>query len=41
MVEAFRSPSGIIQIVLVSFVVFTLFPTLGGVLGAKLLKRPR
>jgi hypothetical protein len=41
LMEAFRSPSGIIQIVLVSFVVFTLFPTLGGMLGAKLLKRPR
>jgi hypothetical protein len=41
MMEAFRSPGGIMQIVLVSFVVFTLFPTLGGVLGATLLRRSR
>ena len=41
MLEAFHSPSGIVQIVVVSFVVFTLFPTLGGALGAKLLGRPR
>jgi hypothetical protein len=41
MMEAFRSPSGIVQIVLVSFVVFTLFPTLGGALGATLLRRSR
>ncbi len=39
--EAFRSPGGIVQIVLVSFVVFTVFPTLGGALGAKLLRRSR
>src|ERR1019366_2485675 len=39
MLEAFHSPSGIVQIVVVSFVVFTLFPTLGGALGAKLLGR--
>ena len=37
MVNAFRNPSGILQIVLVSFIVFTLFPTIGGVIGAKLL----
>lgn len=37
MVEAFRNPSGIIQIVLISFVVFTVFPTVGGAIGAKLL----
>ena len=35
--DAFRNPAGVIQMVLISFVVFTLFPTLGGALGAKLL----
>jgi hypothetical protein len=37
MLEAFQNPGGIAEILLVSFVVFTLFPTLGGALGAKLL----
>jgi len=37
--EAFRNPSGIVQIVVVSFVVFTFFPTIGGAIGAKLLSR--
>ncbi len=37
MVEAFQNPSGIAEILLVSFVVFTLFPTLGGAIGAKFL----
>ena len=41
MFEAFRNPGSIVQIVLLSFVLFTLFPTLGGALGAKLLGRPR
>jgi hypothetical protein len=41
MLEAFHSPAGIVQIVVVSFLVFTVFPTLGGALGAKLLGRPR
>ena len=36
-VEAFRNPAGIVQIVIMSFVVFTLFPTIGGAIGAKLL----
>ncbi len=33
--EVFRTPAGIVQILLVYFVFFTLFPTVGGVLGAK------
>lgn len=37
MLDAFRSPSGILQIVVAFFVIFTLFPTLGGAIGAKLL----
>jgi hypothetical protein len=41
MFEAFRNPSSIVEIVLLSFVLFTLFPTLGGALGAKFLGRSR
>jgi hypothetical protein len=37
MMEAFQSPGGVTQIVLVSFIVFTLFPTIGGAIGAKFL----
>ncbi len=37
MMEAFRNPAGIVQMILISFVTFTLFPALGGMLGAKLL----
>jgi hypothetical protein len=40
MVEAFQSPGGVTQIVLVSFIVFTLFPTIGGAIGAKFLSGP-
>ncbi|MBS1877753.1 MAG: zinc ribbon domain-containing protein [Acidobacteria bacterium] len=40
-VEAFRSPSGVFQVVVMFFVIFTLFPALGGLLGAKLLDRSR
>lgn len=41
MFEAFRNPTSIVQIVLLSFVLFTLFPTLGGALGGMLFGRPR
>jgi hypothetical protein len=42
MVEAFQSPGGLTQIVLISFIVFTLFPAIGGAIGAKVLSgRPR
>ena len=39
MIEVFRSPGGITAAVLVSFVLFTVLPTFGGALGAKLLDR--
>lgn len=39
-VEAFQSFSGVVQIVLLSFIAFTLFPAIGGALGATLLSGP-
>ena len=39
MLDALRSPSGLIEILLGLFVLFTLLPTLGGALGAKFLRK--
>lgn len=41
MFEAFHNPWAIVQTVAITFVFFTVLPTLGGALGAKLLGRPR
>ncbi len=38
MMDVFRNPAAILQMLLISFVMFTLFPTLGGALGARLLR---
>jgi hypothetical protein len=37
MLGAFRNPASVISMAVVSFIVFTLFPALGGMIGAKLL----